>query len=56
MVKRSGEQVEQVDPALVWWLVNMGQRDRATYRKLRALAWELVQANKEHSVNPNERS
>ncbi len=53
MVKRPGE---PVDPGMVWWLIDMGQRDRAMYRKLRALAWELVQANKNHSVNPNEAS
>jgi len=56
MAKHPGVEVDQVDGDLVWWLVKMGRQDRATYRKLRALAWDLVLANKEHSENPNERS
>jgi hypothetical protein len=54
------ESKEAVDLELVWWLVQLGLEDRETYRRVRALAWELVQQNhtadSESSDTPNKRS
>lgn len=46
----------EADVDLVWWLVKLGREDRALYRKLREIAWGLVEANADSSVLPNKLS
>lgn len=44
------------DPALVWWLIDLANRDRELYRRVRAIAWDLAveRAQKSpRSANPN---
>ena len=40
------------DPALMWWLISLAQRDRETYRRVRALAWGLVVKRSVYSAIP----
>ena len=41
------------DLTLEWWMVELGIKNRAFYRRVRALAWDLVTAN-HSSFKPNE--
>jgi hypothetical protein len=47
---------DEAELELVWWLVTLGREDRETYRKLRDLAWRLVEGNVDSSVKPNKLS
>jgi hypothetical protein len=41
---------------IVWWLVQLGETDRETYRRIRDLAWKLAAENYDSSAFPNKLS
>jgi len=58
MAKRDVDSVDPaysdtVDPALVWWLIKLSREDRAMYRRVRAIAWDLAVENSSRSAIPN---